>query len=106
MPTYAAQYAAAHPAQPGTTPPPVTFAQRMEMAVSTAAMYIYSETVTAKTPARKILANRIAQPGGAANHAQTFVQFAAVQGFACDDTTTDGQIDGVTGSVWDLVANA
>lgn len=98
---YAGQYIASHPNV--TTP---TFAQRVEMALVKNAGFIYTETFTAKTPARAALANRIAQPGVATNYAPAFVEQAAAQGFACDATTTDAQIDGVVSSEWNLVANA
>lgn len=98
---YAGQYTASHPNV--TTP---SFAQRVEMGLLKAAGNIYSETFTKQTPARQVLASKIAQPGVATNYAPVFVEYAAVQGFACDATTTDAQIDGVVSSEWNLVANA
>lgn len=98
---YAGQYTASHP---GTLTP--TFIQRMEMAIVKNAGFIYTETFTAKTLVRQQLASRIAQPGVAANFAAAFVEQAAVQGFACDNTTTDANIDGVVSSEWNLLAGA
>lgn len=98
---YAGQYLASHPGAP--TP---TFVQRMEMAIVKNAGFIYTETFTAKTPVRQQLANRVTQPGVAANFAAAFVEQAAVQGFACDGTTTDAQIDGVISSEWNMLAGA
>lgn len=103
--SYATQYTASHPGVPSPN-----FTQRMEMGLEAAAQNIYSESVT--TPghaARAALANRIVQPGGAAAFAPGFVELAAStpQGaLACDATTTDAQIDGVTSSAWNAVANA
>lgn len=99
--TYAGMYTAVNPAI--TTP---TFSQRMEMAIVKNAGFIFGEIFTAKTPARAALAFKVCQPGVAANFAPAFVAQAAAQGFACDATTTDAQIDGVISSEWNLMADA
>lgn len=100
--TYAGEYTAVHPTV--TTP---SFSQRMEMGLKQASSNIYFEDpTTAGHATRAALANRIAQPGGATTFASTFVEYAAIQHFACDATTTDANIDSVTSSVWNLVAGA
>lgn len=100
---YAGQYAASHPP---IIPANVTFVQRVEMGIIKAAENIYSEAFTRQTLVRQQLCNRVTQPGVAANFAPGWVEHAASQGFACDSTTTDANIDGVISSTWNLLAGA
>jgi hypothetical protein len=99
---YAGQYTASHPVV--SLP---SFAQRMEMALLHNAANIYNEaTTTPGHAARAALANGMSRPGAAAMQAPLFVELAATQGFACDSTTTDVNIDGVISSLWNMVAGA
>lgn len=100
--SYATEYTAAHP----TVVSP-TFVQRVEMMLVTQAGFIYNENAsTGGHAARAAYANRIAQPGVAANTAPGWVNLCAAQGLACDNTTTDAQMDGVAGSEWNLMSGA
>jgi hypothetical protein len=99
---YAGQYAASHPGAGAAS-----FSQRMEMAIVKNAGFIYNES--ASTPghaARAFYASQMVKPGAATNNAPAWVEQCAVQGFACDGTTTDLNIDGVLSSEWNLMANA
>lgn len=104
--SYASEYTASHPAI--TSP---TFGNRVEMMLVSQAGNVYNENPNSLTnpathPARASYARQLAQPGGAAAAVPAWVELCAAQGLACDNTTTDAQIDAVAGSEWNLMAGA